>query len=149
MRVTKIIREHVEKVVGAKYDAEMNALKETRPEPVKIPDEYYEWAKVYVKKIAAECMEKLSELGVETIKDPKELKVNYINKTADKWLEDQLYNNLIPSTHYIKDRAMDEYDSKVFALTNEKRNTIDDILIRLELGEVKKDELDEILAKFK
>lgn len=150
MRVTKIIREHVEKVVGAKYDAEIKALKATKPKPITIPDEYKKWVEMYAEKIAAECIEKLSEFGIETINDPSEAKEKYLSQTFNQGLVSQLCCILVPGNYrYIKDRAMDEYNTKLSALSNEKQNTIDDILIRLELGEVKKNELDEILAKFK
>lgn len=145
MRVTKIIREHVERVVSEKYEKDIAAIQ--KPDPIKIPEEYKEWAEEYIEQIIATCRQKRDEFGITV--NTKENKSSY---SSYRYYEEVLKSNLnfiIPFGTFIRDIPNEEYFDTVNGLRKQCQNEIEDILVNLEMGAVKKDELDGLLAKYK
>lgn len=145
MRVTKIIREHVERVVGSKYNADIKAI--PIPDPVEISDEYKEWAEEYIKEIIATCKQKREEFGINT-HNAETIIGHYGYYDYDDHLERSI-KSIIPTARYLRDTAKEEYDEKITALRKERNNKIEDILVGLEMGSVRKNELDDLLAEYK
>ena len=143
MRVTKIIREYVEKVVSEKYETDIKAI--PVPDPVEMPEEYKEWAKGYIEEIIATCKQKREEFGINT-HDAESASFYYHD--YDKVIEKNLAL-IIPDKVHLKDSAREEYNAKVNALRKESCDKIDEILVGLEMGTVRKNELDDLLAEYK
>ena len=150
MRVTKLIKEHVTRVVGEKYEKDIAVI--PKPDPIKIPDEYKEWAEEYIKEIIETCAQKRKEYGFETYSAETVPENNGVRNSwydFDKFIDSQLKHTIIPSKGYIRDIPFEEYNKKRASLKKECTDKIEDILVSLELGQMKKNELDEVLAKYK
>lgn len=146
MRVTKLIKEHVTRVVSEKYEKDIAAI--PTPDPFKIPDGYKEWAEEYIKEIIETCAQKRKEYGFETYSAETVLKNNGWYD-YDRFINRELQHAIIPADAYIRDIAFEEYNEKKASLNKERTEKIEDILVSLELGQMKKDELDEVLAEYK
>lgn len=146
MIVTKLIKEHVTRVVSEKYEKDIAAI--SMPEPFKIPDGYKEWAEEYIKEIIETCAQKRKEYGFETY-SAETVSKNNSWYDYDRSIKLNLERTIIPTDAYIRDIAFEKYNEKKASLNKECAEKIEDILVSLELGQMKKDELDEVLAEYK
>lgn len=146
MRVTKLIKEHVTRVVSEKYEKDIAAI--PKPDSIKIPDRYKEWAEEYIKEIIETCAQKRKEYGLET-HSAETVPKNNSWYNYDRFINTHLKQTIIPADAYIRDIALEEYNEKKASLNKECADKIEDILVSLELGQMKKDELDEVLAEYK
>lgn len=128
MRVTKLIREHVEAEVGKVYSAKIEAVGANYfKEKEQLENELEAIAKEASKKAEALIAERGFEVG-------------------NKWGHEKT----ISVTCSIKKEAEEEKNSKERRELREKKNEIiKDILLSLELGEVTKAELTKLLSEIK
>lgn len=128
MRVTKLIREHVETEVGKVYSAKIEAVgADYRKEKEQLEEELEAIAKEASKK--AEAL--IAERGFEV---------------SHSWG----HKEIVTVTCSIKKEAEEAKHSKERKELKEKKNEIiKDILLSLELGEVTKAELTKLLSEIK
>lgn len=123
MRVTKLIREYVEREVSAKFDPKFQALTED------FRREQDEMVKLLNERISAfreECIKTLTDAGFDPPKDRLVYDVSYYD------------------IH--KESAEKEIQKKRNELQSKKQEAIDSILIGLEIGEATKDDLKGLIA---
>ena len=148
MRVTKIIREYVEKTVSDKYSKMRKELKK----PTSIIesdayDQYCEWAEQTAKEVAQAAVVKAEELGL-TVREG-DVQVQYGQRKPVVEAFETLIAEKLRRPDYFVDKDIDDYNSKIKELRTEEAEKIQEILIGLEIGDVNKKELEEVLAPFK
>jgi len=145
MRVTKIIREYVERTVGAKYSEKIEELYEERL--TVMPANLREFSG------ALECIEAtlvrdvLNEIGrfqVELQKRP-----SYIEQDDNKFIAKCIHVGFDDIVKNMVNPERKRIDDDINILRREKQEKIDSILIGLEIGEIDKKKLDEVLEPYK
>lgn len=148
MRVTKIIREYVEKTVGDKYSKMRKELeKPTSIIESDAYDQYCEWAEQAAKEVAQAAVVKAEELGL-TVREG-DVYVQYSQKKPVVEAFETLIIEKLRRPDYFIDKDLDAYNNRINELHTEEAEKIQEILIGLEIGDVNKKELEEVLAPFK
>lgn len=148
MRVTKIIREYVEKTIGDKY----NKMRAELKKPMSIIesdayDQYCEWAEQAAKEVAQAAVVKAEELGL-TVREG-DVYVQYSQRKPVVEAFETLIAEKLRRPDYFMDKDLDAYNNRIKELHTEETEKIQEILIGLEIGDVNKKELEEVLAPFK
>ena len=133
MRVTRVIREYVEREVGKKFEPAFKAAEEIGNPAVKeVLD--------YVKTVVDDANKRIIEMA-------KSKGCFYDNGTPEEYISlVSAPRYTLPS--YIKDKDSDkERNDKLFELCEKKKAAIEDILLSLELGEATKNELRDLIEK--
>lgn len=132
MRVTKIIREYVEREVRAKYSARIDYL---RKEKLAIADEFNQACEKLEKDFASQIKEARDEIALKcgyVIDDNQtERPYTYHNKPVDV----RVYQTGLRNERIVA------LDTRIKHLENECHETIEKILIDLEIGSATKSEL--------
>ena len=153
MRVTKIIREYVTREIDKKKREQIDAIE--RVEPVykteewnALHDQYMDYAEAKLDEYLSMLATKRAELGFE-LKDTYKSDINsYDKKIKSSIIYRGTYANCpISLKDKVVDKAYDEYQAKIIEIRDTYNAKIDDTLIKLELGEMKKQELEEVLAQ--
>lgn len=153
MRVTKIIREYVEREIHKKMREKIDSLEVVEPiwknkEWEALHEEYLTYAEEKLDEFLASLASKREELGFVLL-NPKAPN----KKTYDEVIKKELiYRNEyctcpVGLKGKIEDPTYDTYMKERDEIKAEYNAKINDILIRLELGEMKKQELEEVLAE--
>jgi len=153
MRVTKIIREYVEREIRKKRDEALASIPEAKPlyeqEEFKARyEEYLTFAEDLFNDFLVELAGKREELNIPI----KEGDIGG-RKNHDENMRFIMFDEMGPYTNFahpnrlIKDTEFEAYRKQRNDIYIEYDKKIDDILIRLELGEMKKQELEEVLAE--
>lgn len=151
MRVTKIVKEYVEKVVWKKH-AEVVAQipkveKLCKTEEFKVKEaEYLEFANQKFQELLNELAEKRVELGI--VLAPFKKWAYSSETTYDEEMRNRMcFDHCLCDA--LKDDEYEEYTKKINDLKVEYQDKIDTILIGLEIGDIKKQELEAALEEFK
>lgn len=153
MRVTKVIKEYIEKKIHEKCDAAIDAIKvdrfrDTEEGKAKLAA-YMDFAEEKFVELVNDLAAKRNELGIPELKTKS-------SGTYEEWLHNSLFENKLdrypPTTKinlsdWIKDEAYDEFVENSNKMRKEYHDKVDDIIIRLELGEIAKQELEDVLAE--
>lgn len=123
MRVTRLIREYVEREVRAKFEPKIQAISDDYK---KEQNEMVELINARVKAFREECVKMLTDAGFD--------------KPRGRFVYD------ISCYEIHKESVEKEIQKKRNELAAQERETIDSILIGLELGETTKDEIKELIA---
>ena len=133
MRVTRVIREYVEREVGKKFEPAFKAAEEIGNPAVK---EVRDYVKTVVDDANKRIIEMAKSKGVFYADGMPEERISLVSA--------QVYT----LSSYIKDKDSDkERNDKLFDLREKKKAAIEDILLSLELGEATKDELRGLIEK--
>ena len=134
MRVTKLIREYVEKTV-----------KEKMPNPVKPTDTLSEEYDALVESLEAYCRNAIKEFVYQ---HGGEFYFSYCGYDADKVEFQAAYVDKQCELRYphINSLLIEEYNKACKEMTKKRNATIEDILVSLELG-ANRAELEEMLSK--
>lgn len=134
MRVTKVIREYVEREVGKKFEPAFKAAEEIGNPAVK---EVRDAINKMVGEANAKAIEMAKAAGV------------FCNKHYSHTVETpDLICTGTYIGHHIRDEAADaERNKRFMELREKKEKAIEDILLSLELGEATKDELRGLIEK--
>ena len=152
MRVTKIVKEYVEKVVWKKHDEIVAQIPKVKKlydtEEFKAKEaEYLEFASKRFDVLLEELAKKRAELGIELV--PFKLwSYSRENTTYDELMRDRMcFDTYLNNA--LKDDEYNEYVQRIADLKTEYQDKIDTILIGLEIGDIKKQELEAALEEFK
>ena len=133
MRVTKVIREYVEREVGKKFEPAFKTAEEIGNPAVK---EVRDYINTVIDDANKRIVEMAKSKGV---------------LSSDGLSDDQIHivsTQSFSLSRYIRDEASDkERADKLIDLRNKKKAAIEDILLSLELGEATKDELRGLIEK--
>lgn len=134
MRVTRVIREYVEREVGKKFEPAFKAAEEIGNPAVK---EVRDAIDKMVEEVNAKAIEMAKAAGV------------FCNKHYSRVVNDpELICVAGYISHHVRDEAADTARNKRFVeLREQKEKAIEDILLSLELGEATKDELRGLIEK--
>lgn len=153
MRVTKIIREYVEREVHKKRDEALASIPEVKPlyeqEEFKARyEEYLTYAEDLFNDFLVELAGKREELNIP-IKEGSVGSGKNHDENMKFIMFDEMghYTNFAHPKKLIEDVEYQAYRKQRNDICTEYNKKIDDILIRLELGEMKKQELEEVLAE--
>jgi len=159
VKVTKIIREYVENTVRKSYNKKVNALR--NQDKTEGEKQYDKWAAEAVKTLIEEAKAKVRENGL--IFDVPSWSLNngvfrgltgeeLENKKFEegfKSIENSLRNSLSGCAFLLRSEEALGLDEKIRNLSKECEDKIYEILIGLEIGDINKKELDDVLAPFK
>lgn len=155
MRVTKVIKEYIEKKIMAKCQEELDKIKvepyiSTEEYKAK-HEEYMAYAEEKFADFTAALATKRNELGIPIVAERSWGKQNFTYEQG-LWnmLAETIYSH--PTTtlslaSWIDDAPYKEYNKCETEIRTKYRNKIDDVVIRLELGEIAKQELEDVLAE--
>lgn len=145
MRVTKIIREYVEQTVGNKYNVKINELHDKRQ--TAMSDNYREFSEVLsiiVENAVDNTMQEMKRLQIDMYERPA-----YSKKDDKEFIKECFIRGMRDILHYTVNTERNKIDDDIQSLYDEKKEKINNILIGIEIGDIDKKKLDEVLEPYK